>query len=370
MPSQKKAPRKASKRQLADQIATLPLATYLQVAILAIALVAGLQVAGFLGGLAGGVAGLLLVAATGKELSRREPRWKALLGELARRLSSQEPEEDQKKDSRILGLYALHYLGGHPSWTVKTPAYVQVELQERAFVFKDARDHRVKLPFARLKRANLETHRTLVAKKPPSVLVTAAKSPKNAYQRIQAYLRGKMKFVLLDYQDDTGERRLIAFRPPAGNPLKARQITEAIDQALSAYRKSKAGREEAAKGGQRSIPSQSVTGVFKTSELVAAGIIEGNAVQPLSRRTVARVETNQEHRYLVVIQHAGESPEDKQRVAEAIATHFNLPPGKAWAVVERAPVVAKRNLSYQDAEHLASEFIALGAMATIELPSS
>jgi hypothetical protein len=138
-----------------------------------------------------------------------------------------------KSPNPLLDEFGAEYCGGHPNWQVTKPEFGQIQLYERALVFKNLKN-RFRLPLSRVNRITLESQLQLKMRKLGDVLLPSTRVPANPLQRriVDAY-RKRLRMVLIDYTDDQGQSRLIAMWPTRGNVRAARQVKEGIDAALT-----------------------------------------------------------------------------------------------------------------------------------------
>lgn len=144
-----------------------------------------------------------------------------------------------KAPNPLLDEFGAEYCGGHPNWQVTRPEFGQIQLYERALVFKNLKN-RFRLPLSRVNRITLESQLQMKMRKLGDVLLPNTKVPANPLQRrlVDAY-RKRLRMVLIDYTDDQGQSRLIAMWPNRGNVRSARQVKEGIDAALAKLGKEK-----------------------------------------------------------------------------------------------------------------------------------
>lgn len=329
----------------------------------------------WVGLLIGGLAGVFLFGALQKPVQRYESKFKARLQDVAQKMESSADEED-KSQNKLLDAFEIQYLGGHPGLRVSDKLiFGTLEVREKSLIFKN-KEARIKMSLARLKRASVELDRLMRHKKLPSVKLPPMPSLKKRYLKV-AYeqLRKLQRYVVLDYQDDMGERHLIVFypmigHPMLGNPPKAKAIKAAIDEPLGKYNKDKKGTKSFAKDGG--------TGKLSRAAKDSAPAVETATVpqappppppappKPARPATVGPVS---DLRYQVSLVGAGNSPEEQQAVAQQMAQIFGLPLEKAYAAVQRIPLVVKRNLTEAQADELYQTLSATGARVSVEASS-
>lgn len=156
-----------------------------------------------------------------------------------------------KSPNPLLDEFGAEYCGGHPNWQVTKPEFGQIQLYERALVFKNLKN-RFRLPLSRVNRITLESQLQMKMRKLGEVLLPATRVPANPLQRriVDAY-RKRLRMVLIDYTDDQGQSRLIAMWPSRGNVRAARQVKEGIDAALARLGKERNASTPTARNLQR-----------------------------------------------------------------------------------------------------------------------
>jgi len=327
--------------------------------------------------------GLLLFGAFQKPLQRIESRFKARAQEAAQKLESSADEED-KSQNKLLDAFEIQYLGGHPGLRVGDKLiFGTLEVREKSLVFKN-KESRIKISLARLKRASVEPDRLMRHKKLPNVkLPPAPKLSKSIVKLGYEQLRKLQRYVLLDYQDDMGERHLIVFYPMIGhhligNPQKAKAVKAAIDEPLSKYQKERKGTKSFAKEGGA---GKSGTGKLSKAAPAPAPAPEVEATVPQAPppspappsppvaspppRPVPQGPVS-DLRYQVSLVGAGSTPEEQQAIAQQMAQIFGLPVEKAMAAVQRVPLVVKRNLTEAQADELYQSLSSIGARVAVE----
>ena len=334
----------------------------------------------WVGLLIGGLAGIFVFGAIQKPVQRYESKFKAQLQDVAQKMESS-ADEDDKSQNKLLDAFEIQYLGGHPGLKVADKlVFGTLEIREKSLIFKN-KDARIKMSLARLKRVSIEPDRLMRHKKLSNVklppMPTLKKKPlKVAYEQ----LRKLQRYVLLDYQDDMGERHMIVFypmvgHPMIGNPPKAKAIKVAIDEPLGKYQKDKKGTKSFAKdGGTGKLSKESGTGKFSKASKEAAPGVEATVPQappspppaPPRPARPATVGPVSDLRYQVSLVGAGRNPEEQQAVAQQMAQIFGLPLAKAQAAVQRVPLVVKRNLTEAQADDLYQSLSATGARVSVE----
>ncbi len=334
----------------------------------------------WVGLLIGGLAGVFLFGALQKHVQRYESKFKARIQDVAQKMESSADEED-KSQNKLLDAFEIQYLGGHPGLRVSDKlVFGTLEVREKSLIFKN-KESRIKMSLARLKRVSVEPDRLMRHKKLPNVKlppmpVLSKRILKLGYEQ----LRKLQRYVLLDYQDDMGERHLILFYPMIGHPLfgnppKAKAIKVAIDEPLSKYQKdAKKGTKSFAKEGgtgklsrppaKEPLPQQAETTVPQAPPAAArpAPAPRPAAPQPAPMPPAPVSDL----RYQVSLVGAGSTPEEQQAVAQQMAQLFGLPLEKAQAAVQRMPLVVKRNLTEAQADELYQSLSATGARVSVE----
>lgn len=321
----------------------------------------------------GGLVGLILFGAVQKYLQRFESRFKARASEAAQKLESSADEEDRSQN-KLLDAFEIQYLGGHPSLKVGDKLiFGTLEVREKSLIFKN-KESRIKIALARLKRVSIETDRVMRMKKLPDVKLPPMPKPK---QRIVKFgyeqLRKLQRYVMLDYQDDMGERHLIVFYPMIGhhligNPQKAKAMKVAIDEPLAKYQKDKRGTKSFSRDGGTGKLSKTAPLSEPTAQEVTVPPAPAPAQTPPPPppRLVPQGPVS-DLRYQVSLVAAGSTPEEQQAIATQMAQIFNLPLEKAMAAVQRVPLVVKRNLTEAQADDLYQSLTAIGARVSVDV---
>jgi hypothetical protein len=328
----------------------------------------------WVGLLIGALGGLFLFGAVQKRVQRIESRFKARIQDVAQKMESSADEED-KSQNKLLDAFELQYLGGHPGLKVADKlVFGTLEIREKSLIFKN-KEARIKMALSRLKRASIEPDRLLRHKKLAGVKLPPMPTFKKRVLKLgYEQLRKLQRYVMLDYQDDMGERHLIVFysmigHPLLGNPQKAKAIKAAIDEPLNKYNKDKRGTKSFGKGGG--------TGKLSKGYDTSAAEVEAKVPQapppPAPRPVTPRPVTPRpmaapvsDLRYQVSLVGAGSTPEEQQAVAQQMAQIFGMPLAKAQAAVQRIPLVVKRNLTEAQADELYSSLSAIGARVSVE----
>lgn len=313
-------------------------------------------------GLVGGVVGLLIFGVIQKPIQRYEHRLKVKARELAQKLEAK-LDEEQGGANKLLDSYELHYLGGHPGWPLKDKSeFGLFDLHEKSIYFKN-QSNRIKFQLARIKRVSCEPEKVIRLKKLPSVVLPKPKTYKNAFVgRVMAELAKRQRYVLIDYLDDLGEKHMVVFQAVAGNPLTAKAVKQAVDELHKKIPKEKKGTQ--APGLQQASDEQMAAAEAASRQALARG---RTGTAPMAAVTASLApSTGGEVRYQVVLDHAGSTPEEQANVAHQMASLFGIPGDKALAAVQRVPVVAKRNLTGDQAQRLVSALVATGASARAE----
>ncbi|HBN07376.1 MAG TPA: hypothetical protein DD435_01585 [Cyanobacteria bacterium UBA8530] len=368
----------------------------------------------------------ILFVLTQKTMRKRERDWKFALEQFIKRF--EKVDEEEKKAQEAGGIvFAVYYLGGHPNHKASSAGdFGNMSVYEKQIAFRATRFDRFQIKMARLKKVSIESEATLLVKRIKHLQLKPIKNEerKKLAGRLKAEIRKRMKFLLFEYQDDLGEKMLIAFRPIAGNPLEAKSIKEAVDYQLTRYRMQRSKEEkrdriearekvqEAPRETPREVPSEPVSsplaparppapsptknppstaklpppkapsgaGALRPDGIPIFDIpssplmgpqIEAAPVVPSTRatgvfRTADLLAAMKEQKYDVVFLSGGRTEEEKAQMSEKMAQEFNFSLDQASAVIDRAPIVAKKALSYADAEQLASSFLAIGAQVKIE----
>lgn len=354
----------------------------------------------------------LFIAAIGvllsmKTMRSREREWKNQLEQFLKRFEK-EDEESRKAQEEGSQVFSVFYMGGHPNCKVASDKdYGNLTVSDRQVAFRATRFSRFALKMARLKKVTIETEATLIVKKIKNIHLkpVTVEEKKKLAGKIKAELRKRMKYLLFEYQDDLGERLQIVFQPIGGNPLEAKTIKEAIDYNLNRHRmmrkkeESKASNTPSSSSGplapdpmaeplsrntprpgpspvqpQRNTPRPGTvrndglpTFDLPTPTLVGPQIEAMPAPPPTKAtgifRTADLLAAMKEQRYDVIVLGA---KEEKAQVVERMAQQFGILPEQALLVLEKTPYVAKKSLTYSEAELLASSFLSVGAQATIE----
>lgn len=329
----------------------------------------------WVGLLIGGLAGIFVFGAFQKPVQRYESKFKARLQDVALKMESSADDED-KSQNKLLDAFEIQYLGGHPGLRVSDKLiFGTLEVRDKSLIFKN-KEARIKMSLARLKRVSVELDRLMRHKKLPSVKLPPMPTFKKRFLKLSYdQLRKLQRYVVLDYQDDMGDRHLIVFypmvgHPMIGNPPKAKAIKAAIDEPLGKYNKDKKGTKSFAKDGG--------TGKLSKAAKDSASVVEAATVpqappppppappKPARPATVGPVS---DLRYQVSLVGAGNSPEEQQAVAQQMAQIFGLPLEKAYAAVQRIPLVVKRNLTEAQADELYQTLSATGARVSVEASS-
>jgi hypothetical protein len=329
----------------------------------------------WVGLLIGALGGLFLFGALQKRVQRIESRFKARIQDVAQKMESSADEED-KSQNKLLDAFEIQYLGGHPGLKVaESLVFGTLEIREKSLIFKN-KEARIKMALSRLKRASIEPDRLMRHKKLPGVKLPAMPSVKRRVLKLgYEQLRKLQRYVLLDYQDDMGERHLIVFYPMIGHPLlgnpqKAKAIKAAIDEPLNKYSKDKRGTKSFGKGGG--------TGKLSRAHDVSVAEVEAKVPQaapppPAARPVTPRPVTPRpmaapvsDLRYQVSLVGAGSTLEEQQAVAQQMAQIFGMPLAKAQAAVQRIPLVVKRNLTEAQADELYQSLSSIGARVSVE----
>ncbi len=331
----------------------------------------------WVGLLIGALGGLFLFGAVQKRVQRIESRFKARIQDVAQKMESSADEED-KSQNKLLDAFEIQYLGGHPGLKVGDKlVFGTLEIREKSLIFKN-KEARIKMALSRLKRASLEPDRLMRHKKLPNVkLPPMPKLKKRVLKFGHEQLRKLQRYVLLDYQDDMGERHLIVFYPMIGHPLignpqKAKAIKAAIDEPLGKYNKDKRGTKSFGKGGGTGKLSKAYEPPAAEVEAKvpqAAPAPAPVAARPVTPRPVTprpSAAPVSDLRYQVSLVGAGSTPEEQQAVAQQMAQIFGMPLAKAQAAVQRIPLVVKRNLTEAQADELYSSLSAIGARVSVE----
>lgn len=323
----------------------------------------GTGVTAWVYGLVGAAVGVLIFGVVQKPIQRYEHRLKVKARELAQKLESK-LDEEQGGVNKLLDSYELHYLGGHPGWTLRDkPEYGLFDLHEKSIFFKN-RSNRIKFQLARIKRVSCEPEKVLRLKKLPNLVLPKPKTYKNALiGRVMAELVKRQRYVVVDYLDDLGEKHLVVFQPVGGNPFVAKAVKEAVDEIHKKIPKDKKG------GSQAPGLQQASTEQLAAAE-AATRQAQGRGAAPAPTTSLApstgSLPAEGEVRYQVVLDYAGATPEEQAHVAQQMAGIFGIPADKAMAAVQRVPFVAKRNLSADQAQRLVSALSATGASARAE----
>jgi ribosomal protein L7/L12 len=324
----------------------------------------------------GGLGGVILFAALQRRLKREEGKFKARLQGMAQKMESSADEED-KSQNKLLDAFEIQYLGGHPGLKVaEMPVFGTLEVYEKSLIFKN-KSARIKMAMTRLRRVSLELDRLVRHKKLASVKLPVMPTFKNRMLKVgYEVLRKLQRYVMLDYQDDIGERHLILFYPTLGhpllgNPLKAKAIKASIDDPLSKYQKEKKGTKSFAKEGgtgKLSRPAAAREATPRETVPPEAPRREAAATVPPAA-PVGSAAPADDRRFQVSMVSAGSTPEEQSAVAHEMARIFGLPEDKAHAAVQRLPLVIKRNLTEAQAGELYQSLSATGAQIAIEAMS-
>lgn len=320
-------------------------------------------------------------AASQKAMRKRERDWKFALETFLRRYEKDDEPEKKGSDS-----FSLFYLGGYTNLKATAdPDFGTLTIQGAHLTFKGARpERRFTLKISRIKRLSLETETTLRAKR-VKVTLKVTTSKNKLIASVLWQIRKRIRYVMLEYQDDLGEKLLIVFRP--ANPVDANNIKTELTKAISRSRKS--GKQEneenepaekveapvvpAARPVQplppRPMPArmQSRPGGLAFEYPPVELVIPRVQADPAPRTAGVFRPNSLERKYDVVLLGPGETDSDKESLAQLLSNHFSLPMDSLLPLVKRIPVAAKKGLSYSDAELLASAFLVAGAQVTIDV---
>lgn len=304
----------------------------------------------------GAVVGLLVYGTFQKRIQQAENRWRAKVRELSAKMESK-LDEEQGTQNKLLDSYELQYLGGHPGWLLSGKSeFGTLDIYDKTLVFKN-KANRVKLQMARIKRVSAETDKVMRLKKLSDVVLPRPPVVKNPLlARLMAEVRKRQRYLVIDYLDDLGQKRLIVLSAVGGNPLKAKAVKEAIEGPLKKIPKEK--RVQGSAGG-----SSGQTSGFQ--QATDAQIAAAEAASRRSYEPAAPVASD-EVRFQVVLEGAGKGPDEQEAIAQQMASLFSIPPDRAVAALARIPFVAKRNVSEEQAEKLVSALTAIGASARAE----
>lgn len=282
--------------------------------------------------LVGGVVGTLVYGVIQKPVQKAENRWRAKVRELASKIESK-IDEEQGGNNKLLDAYELHYLGGHPGWVVKDQsAFGTLEIFEKTLSFKN-RYQRIKFGLPRLKRATIEPEHLMRLRKLPGVVLPKVRRPKNALlARVARGLERRRKYLVFDYQDDLGQKNAVVFMATLGNPMPLRPVQQAINEVL------------------RKLPREKKGVRMQASEEVIA------AAEAASRQALGPTRM-----YQVVIEAAGRTAEERATIAQAIAQLFHADAAKVGAALEDLPMVARRNLTQDQADRWVDSLQGVGA---------
>lgn len=164
---------------------------------------------------------------------------------------NEQSDGKDKTPNPLLDEYGCDYCGGHPNWQVTKVEYGQLQLFERALVFKNLKN-RFRLPLSRVNRVSLESQLQIKMRKLNDVQIPSSTMPRNpVLRKLVESRRRRLRMVLVDYTDDQGQTRLIGMWPPGGNPRMAKQMKEGIDAALTRLGKERPARSETGKISSR-----------------------------------------------------------------------------------------------------------------------
>lgn len=324
----------------------------------------------------GGLAGVIAFGAMQKRLQREENKLKARLQSVAQKIESS-ADEEEKTNNKLLDAFEIQYLGGHPGLKVEdSPVFGILEVREKSLIFKN-KESRIKMSLARLKRVTVEPDRLVRHKKLPNVQLPSMPVLKKRMLKLgYEQLRKLQRYVMLDYQDDIGDRHLILFypmigHPLIGHPLRAKAIKAAIDEPLGKYQKEKKGTKRFSKeGGTGKLTASPDPVSERLRENEAPSRQSPPPPAPVRSASTTRnplpLVPTHSLRYQVVLVGAGSTPEEKAAVAQQMARIFGLPIEKAQAAVERMPLVVKRNLTESQADDLYQSLSATGARVSVE----
>ena len=324
----------------------------------------------------GVLVGVIAFGALQKSVRRFEGRFKARLRDVAQKMETS-ADEDDKTQNKLLDAFELQYLGGHPGLKVSDKlVFGTLEIHEKSLVFKN-KDARIKMSLARLRRISLETDRLMRHKKLPNAKLPPLPKFKHRVLKLgHEQLRKLQRYVLLDYQDDIGERHMIVFyamfgHPLFGNPLKAKAIKAAIDDPFGKYQQEKKGTKSFSKDTGTGKPSKAIGDDVPRE--AAAMVPQApppppppSFPPPPSPPVAPRSAPVSDLRYQVSLIGAGSSSAEREAVAQQMVQLFGIPLVKAQAAVQRMPLVVKRNLTEAQADELYQSLSSTGARVSVE----
>lgn len=311
--------------------------------------------------LGGGLLGFGIFAVAYKYLVQYEKKLKLKVNDLTRKIESK-IDEEQGTNNRLLDAYQLEYHGGHPGWTLKGKVeYGSLDIHEKNLLFRN-QNNRAKLQLARIRRVTIEPLKLLRSKRLTTVQLPKAATHKNPLVKaFLEFVQSKKRWVVIDYQDDLGEKHLVLFYPSMGSARTAKTIKAAIDEVLRKIPKEKrvAVSPTADLGqGTRQQVSTAALAAAEAASRRASGVAEATAT--VSAAAPAR------DRYQVALVSAGASPEAQAAILAQMAERFSIPEEKLALALQRLPFVMKRNLSHEQAQQLVAILEGIGAAGRIE----
>ncbi|MNY19577.1 hypothetical protein D3C86_1530170 [compost metagenome] len=206
----------------------------------------------------------------------------------------------------------------------------------------------------------IEPLKLLRAKRLTAVQLPKPATHKNALVKAMLeFVQNKQRWVVIDYQDDLGEKHLVLFYPALGSARTAKAIKGAIDEVLR-----KIPKEKRVAVSPTADLGQSTRQQVSTAALAAAEAASRRA-GTVAEATVSAAAPVPE-RYQVALVSAGETPEAQAAILAQMAERFSIPEEKLALALQRLPFVMKRNLSHEQAQQLVAILEGIGAMGRIE----
>lgn len=200
----------------------------------------GQGVMAILFGLVGVLVGVVLFGATQKHIQRAENKWRVKVREVATKIESK-LDEEQGGNNKLMDVFELEYLGGHPGWTLKgKPEFGTLEVFEKSLIFKN-KANRIKFQLARIKRVAADPEKLVRQnKKLSGVILPKPLTHKNKLlKRLFDELQKRRRFVIVDYLNDLGEKNLVLFSATYGNPWIAKAVQASVQEILKKMPKEK-----------------------------------------------------------------------------------------------------------------------------------